>query len=82
MGKNNVKVVIAIVCLLLAGALIAWQLGVFGGGSSSSSGTGQGDISYDENTTVEERSTGEVDPETGGQTLGGASEAFKKPTRR
>ncbi len=35
MNKNNVKIIIIVVCLLGAGLLIMWQTGVIGGGSST-----------------------------------------------
>ena len=35
MNKNNVKIIIIVVCLLGAGVLIMWQTGVIGGGTST-----------------------------------------------
>lgn len=33
--KNTVKIAVALVFLLIAGALLAWNAGLFGGGSGS-----------------------------------------------
>lgn len=39
--KNTVKVAVAVVFLLIAGALLAWNAGLFGGGSSPAQQSGE-----------------------------------------
>lgn len=82
MNKNSVKIIISVVFLIAAGLLVAYSLGLFSGGSSRPGGGSSTGITYDEDTTVEDVSTSTVDPDTGGRTLGGQSDAFIQPGRR
>lgn len=50
MNKNNVKIIIIVVCLLGAGVLIMWQTGVIGGGSSATANAPIGDAQTDPET--------------------------------
>ena len=40
MNQKAIKVGIAVVCLLIAGVILAWQFGVFGGGGGGTAGGG------------------------------------------
>ena len=82
MDKNNIKIVIAVVCLLIAGIVVAWQVGLFGGGSSSSRPSQ--DVTYEDGTEIspQDRDASFVDPDTGGTNLGGQDDAFRMPGRR
>ena len=40
MSKDKVKIGLAVVCLLVAGVIVAWQFGVFGGGETPTTPSG------------------------------------------
>jgi len=40
MSKDMVKIGLAVVCLLVAGVVVAWQFGVFGGGGTQTAASG------------------------------------------
>ncbi|MEO1128830.1 MAG: hypothetical protein AAFX05_03870 [Planctomycetota bacterium] len=72
-----VKVVIAIVCFLIAGAVVAFTTGMFGGGG------GDGDAEFNfENTTAPEAATDVEQTDDDPRTMETPSEAFQKPQRR